>query len=148
MAQLVQYGTFPLQNIGLPGRRSPDCRRVGQFRSNSGGGLGPSPGAPQLRIRCARSVICVSPVPTVWASSSHGDTTRGDGRHTDHRSNAVGTGDTQITDLMGGRGPVRLRDSTSSFRSSKLRNSGSKLAHLHEQSKFTYSAYLVAAGHL
>ena len=48
------------------------------------------------------SVICVSPVPTGWVSRSHGDnpwgrathrsqihgdTTRGDERHTDHRSN-------------------------------------------------------------
>ena len=29
-----------------------------------------------------RSVICVSPVPTGWVSRSHGDTARGDGRHT------------------------------------------------------------------
>ena len=37
-----------------------------------------------------RSVICVSPVPTGWVLRSHGDTTRGDGRHTDHRSNDGG----------------------------------------------------------
>jgi len=36
------------------------------------------------------SVMCVSPVPTGWVSRSHGDTTRGDGRHTDHRSNDNG----------------------------------------------------------
>ena len=34
----------------------------------------------------ARSVICVSSVPTGWGSRSHGDTTRGDEPHTDHRS--------------------------------------------------------------
>ena len=43
---------------------------------------------------------------------------------------------------------MRLSDSTSSFLSSKRRNSESKLAHLHEQSEFTHSGSLVAAGHL
>jgi len=40
------------------------------------------------------------------------------------------------------RCPVRLSDSTSSFLQSKRRHSYSKLAHVHEQREFTYSAYL------
>ena len=36
-----------------------------------------------------RSVVCVSPVPRVGFHVQHGDTTRGSGRHTDHRTNAV-----------------------------------------------------------
>jgi len=43
---------------------------------------------------------------------------------------------------------VRLSDSTSSFLSSKRRNFWSQLAHVHEQSEFTPSGSLVAAGHL
>jgi len=43
---------------------------------------------------------------------------------------------------------VRLSDSTSNFLSSKRRNSESKLAHVHEQSKFTRSGSFVAAGRL
>jgi len=48
----------------------------------------------------------------------------------------------------GERCPVRLSDSTSSFLYSKRRNSWSKLAQVPEQSKFTHSDSLVAAGHL
>ena len=45
----------------------------------------------------------------------------------------------------------RIRDSTPSFLSSKQQNASSRLAqdlaHIHEQRVFTYSAYVVAAGH-
>jgi len=47
-----------------------------------------------------------------------------------------------------GQCPARRSDSTASFLYSKRRPPQSKLAHIHEQSKFTDSAYLVAAGHL
>ena len=36
----------------------------------------------KFKVTAVRSVICVSPVPTGWVSRSHGDTARGDGRHT------------------------------------------------------------------
>jgi len=44
----------------------------------------------RLSPRVGFRVMCVSPVPTGWVSRSHGDTARGDGRHTDHRSNGDG----------------------------------------------------------
>jgi len=45
------------------------------------------------------------------------------------------------------RRPVRLSDSTSSFPSSKRRNSWSKLAYVHEQREFTHRGQIVAAWH-
>jgi len=46
------------------------------------------------------------------------------------------------------RCPVRTSVSTPSFLYSKRRNSESNLAHVHEQSEFTNSGSLIAAGHL
>jgi len=42
------------------------------------------------RLYIVRSMICMSPVATGWVSRSHGDPTRGDGRHTDPRSDDIG----------------------------------------------------------
>jgi len=51
------------------------------------------------------------------------------------------------TNGMTTRGLTRS-DSTLSFLQSKRPNSSSKLAHVHEQSKFAHIGSLVAAGHL
>jgi len=60
-----------------------------------------------------------------------------------HRRGEAEGGEAQV-----GLTRVNPSDSTSSFLSSKRRNSWSKLAQVPEQSEFTYGAYLVAAGHL
>ena len=74
-------------NSGAPPPQQPQAGQQGQGQSRA---PSPQPPAPS-GYEAFRSVICVSPVPTGCffrvcdlLICLHGDTTRGDGRHTDH----------------------------------------------------------------